>query len=192
MLEYATKAELKKWGSEQPLSETATLKKSASSAALSNATFLSHSSKDQELVAGAARILSNHGTFVYIDEIDPTMPPYTSEETARILKRRIRETSRFVLLASDNSKDSKWVPWELGIADGFKNTSEIALFPASETANNKSWASWEYLGLYSKIVWGDMEGYNKPLWMVLDENTNRGTPLTKWLSSKTAGSERSG
>ena len=43
-------------------------------------TFLSHSSKDDDLVIGATRVLENHGARVYVDEVDPVMPPYTTEE----------------------------------------------------------------------------------------------------------------
>ena len=52
-------------------------------------TFLSHSSKDDDLVIGATRVLENHGARVYVDEVDPVMPPYTTEETANRLKRRM-------------------------------------------------------------------------------------------------------
>ena len=119
---------------------------------------------------------------MYIDEIDPAMPPYTTEKTASLLKERIIGTARFVLLASENSKDSRWVPWELGIADGCKGIDGIALFPASDNSFEQSWASWEYLGLYRRIVWGDLKGYEKPLWMVLDQTRNTAIPLSRWLS----------
>lgn len=130
---------------------------------------------------GAIRVLENHGATVYVDEIDPAMPPYTTEATAAILKSRIKQTRHFVLLASQNSKDSRWVPWELGIADGYKDLSSIALFPASENSHERAWASWEYLGLYRRIVWGDLEGYDKKLWMVIDEKKNTATRLSEWL-----------
>jgi hypothetical protein len=109
------------------------------------------------------------------------MPPYTSATTAALLKSRICETSRFVLLASTNSKDSRWVPWELGIADGVKLPAHIALFPASDSPYEQSWASWEYLGLYDRIVWGKLNGYDGNVWMVLDEKSNTATELRRWL-----------
>ncbi len=36
--------------------------------------FLSHSSKDAELLPGAITILENHGGYVYIDKKDPRLP----------------------------------------------------------------------------------------------------------------------
>ena len=169
------------FASELKDSQVQSLKKSVAKAAAYNTTFLSHSSKDKSLVTGAMRILTNHGAFVYIDEIDPTMPPYTSEETAKKLKDRIRQTKKFVLLATENSKNSKWVPWELGVADGYKTLSNVAIFPTIEDGGSSSWTSWEYLGLYHRIVWGDIKGQKKSLWMVLDEKNNTAVPLRRWL-----------
>ena len=183
MFEYITKAQLRKFASQLPLNEQASLRRSAASRILSGSTFLSHSSKDEDLVVGATRVLEGHGGKVYIDEVDPNMPPYTTAHTAEVLKGRIKQSKRFVLLASANSKDSRWVPWELGIADGYRGIDSIALFPATEGSNEKGWASWEYLGLYRRIVWGDMEGVDKSLWMVLDEKKNTAIALSEWLAS---------
>ena len=182
MAVYVTRDTLRDFAKDMGLTEATRLRKSAATRSLQGATFLSHSSKDEDLVAGAIRVLENHGATVYVDEIDSEMPPYTSEKTASLLKTRIRDTSRFVLLASKNSKDSRWVPWELGIADGVKTPSKIALFPASDAPHDKSWASWEYLGLYDRIVWGKLEGYSSSVWMVLDEKRNTAIELSKWLS----------
>jgi hypothetical protein len=182
MIEYITRSQLHGFASELPLNEQANLRKSVSSRSLSGSTFLSHSSKDEDLVVGAIRVLEGHGGKVYVDEVDPEMPPYTNEETAALLKTRIHQTSRFVLLASKNSQQSRWVPWELGIADGHKGQDRIALFPASDTSHDKDWASWEYLGLYRRIVWGDLQGYKDRVWMVLDEKANTATELRRWLT----------
>lgn len=181
MVEYVTREELRSYATQMGTAETARVRKAAASRSLTGSTFLSHSSKDDDLVAGAIRVLEGHGGKVYVDEIDPEMPPYTSEKTAELLKTRIRDTSRFVLLASKNSKESKWVPWELGIADGEKGMSKIALFPASESRYDQAWASWEYLGLYRRIVWGSHQNYQDNIWMVLNERDNTATELSRWL-----------
>lgn len=181
MPEFITSAELRNFANQRTITEQASIRRSASARPPEGATFLSHSSKDKDLVVGAIIVLENHGTKVYIDEIDPEMPPYTSAQTANLLKSRIRQTKKFVLLTSKNSKDSRWVPWELGIADGYKNLANIALFPSSDAPYDQSWAEWEYLGLYDRIVWGKLEGYEKPLWMVWDHKKNTATELSKWL-----------
>ena len=181
MPEFVTRAELRNFAANRTLEERASIRKSASERPLEGSTFLSHSTKDDDLVIGATIVLENHGAKVYTDKIDPEMPPYTSEKTADLLKSRIRQTKRFVLLTSPNSKESKWVPWELGIADGYKDFSHTALFPSADSATDMTWASWEYLGLYRRIVWGGLDGYDKSVWMVWNHITNTPTELGKWL-----------
>jgi len=182
MIRYTTKDEFRRFSSEMPLNESTQLRKRAQERSPEGATFLSHSSKDEDLVVGAIRVLENHGGTVYLDKKDPTLPPYTSEQTANTLKNRIAQARKFVLIATKNSNESKWVPWELGIADGKKGLDRIALFPAVDEPHDNSWASWEYMGLYRRIVWGDLEGHEKPIWMVLDEKKNTAIPLSKWLN----------
>lgn len=41
------------------------------------------------------------------------MPAKTSGETTTRIKKMIRNTDRFVLLATDNAIASKWCNWEL-------------------------------------------------------------------------------
>lgn len=134
-------------------------------------------------MVGAVRLLTGHGAKVYIDKKDPALPPYTSKDTAIGLKNRIQQSRKFVLLASKNSKDSRWVPWELGIADQAKGLGRVAILPTVETQTDVTWSSWEYLGLYDRIVWGDLQGQQKRVWMVLDERKNTATELSTWLKS---------
>lgn len=104
------------------------------------------------MVAGAITVLRNHGASVYIDSKDPAMPPTTSHVTTAKLKERIQQSGRFVLLATENSRESKWVPLELGAADGFKGVPSIAIFPAVEFRNDFAWTKWEYMSLSRRIV----------------------------------------
>lgn len=182
MIDYPTRSELEGFAKEITLNEQVTLRKRAEDRSPSGATFLSHSSNDADLVVGAIRVLEGHGATVYIDKKDPTLPPYTNKDTARKLKDRIRGSKKFVLPASKNSKESRWVPWELGLADEQKGQARVAIFPAVDAQQDRSWTSWEYLGLYDRIVWGDLEGYAKRVWTVLDERKNQATELRSWLA----------
>lgn len=182
MPDFITRDELRSFAAKRPLTEQVSIRRAAAQRPLHGATFLSHSSKDDDLVVGATIVLENHGAKVYVDEIDPEMPPYTNDKTASLLKDRIRQTKRFVLLTSKNSKESRWVPWELGIADGYKDIGQIALFPSADSSHDQTWADWEYLGLYRRIVWGRLEGYPDPLWMVWNHKSNLATRLREWLT----------
>lgn len=181
MIEFATKSDLLGFAENHVLQEQVALRKRAESRAPAGATFLSHSTKDKGLVTGAISLLEGHGAKVYIDKKDPTLPPYTNKDTAKGLKGRINQSSKFILLASKNSKQSKWVPWELGLADGYKGLDKVAILPAVENQRDTSWTSWEYLGLYDRIVWGDLEGQQKKVWMVLDQRKNTAVTLPQWL-----------
>ena len=144
-------------------------------------TFLSHSSADNEMLPGVITILENHGAFVYTDDGDDRLPEKTTPETAKILKNAIRDCRRFVLFVTPNSKDSRWIPWELGLGDSMKNAYAVALFPSAEKWYETSWSEQEYLGLYQRIIWGNFKGKVENECMVLDHHNNTATPLRKWL-----------
>lgn len=159
------------------------LVKRASQRSVAGSTFLSHSSADAELLPAVVSVLENHGGTVYLDKKDLTLPQHTSSETAEALRRRIDACHKFVLFATANSKDSRWVPWELGYADGAKRSARIAVFPSVEaSAADQTWPEREYLGIYEQVVWGRLQTYATPLWMVWNHRANEAVPLNHWLT----------
>jgi hypothetical protein len=182
VIQYSTLSELRYWGAEALKEESALLKRAAERSPAAS-TFLSHSSQDTTYLAGVLKILKNHGAEVYIDKKDETLPPYTSRETAIKLRRKIHECRKFILFATRKSKDSKWVPWELGISDGCKKSSDTAIFPGLDAVSDSEWTEREYLGVYDRIVWGDLKGHKERVWMVLNQEKNTATELSEWLSA---------
>ena len=146
-------------------------------------TFLSHSSKDVEYLPAVIDLLQNHGASVYCDMDDQELPAVPNSETANALKDKIRGSRKQVVFVTKNSKDSKWVPWELGFGDHCLNSENVALLPASENAGDQVWARQEYLGLYKHIVHGRMKGSNYPVWMVYDFRKNTATKLSEWFNT---------
>ena len=75
------------------------------------------------------------------------------------------------------------MPWELGISDGIKHSTSTAVLPGVETATDTTWSQREYLGVYDRIVWGDLEdgGQTRRVWMVLNQESNTATELSNWL-----------
>lgn len=144
-------------------------------------TFLSHSSADDELLPRVITILENHGAVVYTDDGDDRLPENTTPKTAQILKSAIMDCRRFIVFVTKNSKDSCWIPWELGLGDGMKTTRSVALFPAAEHHYETSWAEQEYLGLYQRIIWGMFKGKDENEWMVLNHHENTAIPLQQWI-----------
>lgn len=125
--------------------------------------------------------LSQYGVNVYIDITDDELPPKPSAETGIMLKNRIYQAGKFIVLVSQNSKDSKWIPWELGIADEKKKINNIALLPYVQSSTNPTWPEQEYLGLYPRIVNHTFIGQTSPVWMVLNHHKNSGDELGRWL-----------
>jgi hypothetical protein len=180
MVSFTTFNDLKNFNSNLTLNEQAQLRSRVASKNSKN-TFLSHSSKDAEYLPGVIKLLENHGASVYCDLGDDRLPENPNPETAFIIKEQIKRSKKFVLFVTTNSKDSKWVPWELGIGDSSLLTNNVALLPAAVSAHDQSWARQEYLGLYRHIVWGNLQGEHKPLWMVYDHRKNTATKLSDWL-----------
>jgi hypothetical protein len=110
--------------------------------------FLSHSHKDKDLIEPAVAFLRSQGVKIYVDWMDEGMPDTVSGETAKKLKDRIKQQKKFLVLVTENSKDSRWVPWELGYADSTKGMDQIAALPVAE---NSDFTHNEYLNIYPKI-----------------------------------------
>ena len=155
----------------------------ASSTKSGKTVFLSHSSKDKVHLPAVISILQNHGGNVYIDSQDDRLPTTPNRETAEILRGTVTSCRRFVLFVTTNSKDSRWIPWELGLADGEKGQWPVALFPIAEKSFEQKWSEAEYLGLYQRIVWGQIKDVTqKNEWIVLNHEKNTAVTLRRWLT----------
>jgi hypothetical protein len=178
MAEIATYAQLRAWGSHP---EAATILEKGFGLTGKNV-FLSHTTADDDLVAGVVLLLHKHGASVYVDHQDPSVAGADCVAIAEHLRKVMSQCSRLVMLASPKSKDSKWIPWELGLADGLERQRNVALFPSAESSSDLSWSEREYLSLYRRIVWAHFEGRSIYQWMVWDHIKNVGEPLSDWLS----------
>lgn len=143
--------------------------------------FLSHSSADKDALPKVIGFLEKHGAKVYVDKADKELPQKTSAETGVKLKERISQCPKFIVLVTANSKNSRWIPWELGIADEKKQLPNVALLPDVGNQANAEWSEQEYLGLYPRIVFTNFKDQVEPVWMVLDHHQNIGTELSQWL-----------
>lgn len=114
--------------------------------------FLSHSSKDKELVMGTKLILEDLGFSVYVDWIeDPQMNrSKVTKDTAEKLQERMKKCKSLFYAFSSNSGESRWMPWECGYFDGIKN-GRVAILPISSNGD-RSFKGTEYLGLYYYIT----------------------------------------
>ena len=114
--------------------------------------FLCHSHKDYELVKGLQVLLEESGWDLYIDWADTEMQNSPNKETAAKIKTRITSTDWFLFLATNNSTQSRWCPWEIGLADSIKGYDRILIIPTEDDSGN--WYGNEYLQLYKRIQEG--------------------------------------
>lgn len=178
MLQVPTYSELRSFAS-----DPRTINLSEKSHELSGKTvFLSHSSKDNDLLPGAILILENHGGRVCVDDRDLDLVSSEVVEIANRLRDVIKATRKFVMLATPRSSASKWIPWEPGLGDGIHGEPQVALLPSAETALDFEWSQREYQGLYRRIVFGDHQSKEK-IWMVINYRTSEAVSLSQWLRS---------
>lgn len=111
--------------------------------------FLSHSSKDADMAIIVKTIIESMDIPVYVDWLDAGLPIGVTANTARILRARIEENDLLLMLCTNNALESRWVPWELGFADGRKGTHRVAVLEARR--DGETYRGSEYVDLYTKI-----------------------------------------
>jgi len=78
--------------------------------------FISHKLED----AGQAKLISDrlrnvHNVDTYLDVLDPTIGR-NGEELAQYVRERLASCTQLLAVISPLTKDSWWVPWEIGVA----------------------------------------------------------------------------
>jgi len=158
--------------------QKATLMREAHARASGKTVFLSHSSKDDNLVPGVIALLTQHGATVYADDFDQRLPDPPNPATAAVLREEIHGCPRLVVIATENSHTSTWIPWELGLGDGFHGFPPNAVLPVTRFGEVPGWLDTLYFHLYPKIV--DTAGQ----WWVTDPTGAAGMGLRDWLRSQ--------
>jgi len=117
--------------------------------------FLSHSYADKDIIEELVFSLMQMKNFsfsIYIDWIEDRQLKRNNvnAKTADILKARMKNCKCLLFVTSEKYSESKWMPWELGYFDGFKN--KVAILPLSLNLNpEENYKGQEYLGLYPYI-----------------------------------------
>lgn len=114
--------------------------------------FFSHKHSDLKELKGIIGFLeSKYDIDGYIDSKDKNMPNFTNEKTAQILKDKISNCDKFILLATNDAIKSCWCNWELGYGDAKKYRDNIAIFPMNDNVDVKYEGN-EYMKIYPYIV----------------------------------------
>ena len=143
--------------------------------------FISHSYLDRQLVYGLVELFNKAGYSVYVDWLEDTQLDRTkvTKATAELLRKRMNDSKGLAYIATGNSTDSKWCPWELGYSDG-KTKSRCAILPVLESSQS-TYKGQEYLSLYPYIDYTDNSG-NYEFWVNDNEISNKYVTLSSWLN----------
>ena len=142
--------------------------------------FLSHSYDDRDYILNLFSLLKTYNFKVYVDWIvDKTLNRgNVNITTAEIIRSRMKQSKCLIYATSDNSTNSKWMPWELGYFDGYKG--KVAILPIVSD-NQYEYQGQEYLSLYPYIdKASSTKSKDEELW-VNEDNTS--VLLKKWINS---------
>lgn len=116
--------------------------------------FLSHKHDDLDDLKDVIGFLqTKYSVKVYVDSRDPSMPPLTSAKIAKNIKKRIKQCSKFMLLATNFTIKSKWCNWELGLGGAQKFKNYIAIFPIEPSGTfDYKYKKAEYMSIYPFVV----------------------------------------
>lgn len=126
--------------------------------------FLSHAFDDKEMILGVALTLEDLGYAVYLDwRDDPSLDrKNVNQATAFKLRERMQKSKCLFFATTENTSNSKWMPWELGFKDGHNNRS--AILPLQATSPN-DFKGQEYLGIYPYIIQQRSDKQEEKLWV---------------------------
>ena len=77
--------------------------------------FISHKKEDEYTAFGIQQVLENMGIEAYLDILDDTISD-NGEKLTKHIRKKLRECSDVIVVLSDNTKRSWWVPFEIGMA----------------------------------------------------------------------------
>lgn len=128
--------------------------------------FLSHRYLDAKEVLALKKIIESFGLTVYVYWIDsPEISQATvTKETAASLREVMKRSSSLLYAWSENSSESKWMPWELGYSDGVHG--KVAIIPVTDQqTSSESFDGQEYLGIYPYLTLTPNKAGQEKLWV---------------------------
>lgn len=144
--------------------------------------FLSHSFNDAELILGLKKKLNEYGHSVYVDWIDDAQLDRSkvNRETAATLRERMKQCTSLFFAVTSNSSLSKWMPWECGFFDAYRD--KVAICPITKNIEY-SFKGQEYLGLYPYTAEANDDKGRKRIWV--QYSSDEYVTLDAWLKGST-------
>lgn len=151
--------------------------------------FLSHSYADAKSVQSLIekdlldlkhKFLTEYNLSVYVDWIvDSHLDrSHVDATTASVLRVTMDHCRCLIYVTTDQSANSKWMPWELGYFDGKKG--RVAILPVVDN-HMSSYNGQEYLSLYPYVDEVELAGSSKPALRVNHVPAGQ-VPFVEWLN----------
>ncbi len=113
--------------------------------------FLSYSLPDQYYAKLVFQKLKESGFTVYADFLDKKLSRSNiTKHTAEVLAATISKCKSLIYIHSRGAKNSKWCPWEVGLASGLKNF-RCGILPLTEEFDSE-YERQEYLTLILLLI----------------------------------------
>lgn len=138
--------------------------------------FLSHRHTEDQTVIDLIKGFFYEQGAVYIDWQDSNMLDSANLEGGRKFVKMIKDSHRFIIMATPDSLKSIWIPWETGLADLAKGQQSIALLPIVHEYNN--WDKREYYNFYSRIEFVNNQ------WQVVQADNRSAALIKDWIRAK--------
>ena len=144
--------------------------------------FLSHSSLDKKLVLTLVDLFNEAGYSVYVDWLEDTQLDRSdvTRNTAQVLRNRMNDSKGLSYVATSNSTNSKWCPWELGYFDG-KKKGRCCILPIMES---QTFCGQEYFGLYPYLEYAMYSDKRRYEFWVNNQENDEYVILRDWLNGK--------
>ena len=111
--------------------------------------FISHKREDQ-VTAGliAKRLRERHRVDSYLDVFDPHSSK-AGDDLAEYIRARMEACTELMAVVSEKTKDSWWVPWEIGVAT--EKDYAISTYAAGNCRVPIYLQKWPYLKSYDEL-----------------------------------------
>jgi hypothetical protein len=111
--------------------------------------FLSHKSEDSEVAGAIAyRLKTQHQIDVYLDVIDRNLEK-SGPDLADYIRAEMEKCTQLLAVISAKTRESQWVPWEIGVAT--EKERPLASFVNPPATTPEFLRKWPYLQSLQEI-----------------------------------------
>ena len=87
--------------------------------------FVSHKKEDRDAAKKVADYIMDSGIDVYFDEYDTSINRSNPKSVVNAIKQGMQLSTHMIVVFSNMTLESKWIPWEIGYGDATKTEIRI-------------------------------------------------------------------